>query len=85
MAALLTDALRANLLEQQGYETQILEFIDMEHTPKNLLIRAVKKNGMRPGSGSGVSKNSDIQPVMELLHVAPTLEKLLNRNMDAQK
>ena len=85
VAALLTDALRANLLEQQGYETQILEFIDMEHTPKNLLIRAVKKNGMRPGSGSGVSKNSDIQPVMELLHVAPTLEKLLNRNMDAQK
>lgn len=46
VAALLTDALRANLLEQQGYETQILEFIDMEHTPKNLLIRAVKKNGM---------------------------------------
>ena len=43
IAALLTDALRANLLEQQGYETQILEFIDMEHTPKNLLIRAVKK------------------------------------------
>ena len=37
IAALLTDALRANLLEQQGYETQILEFIDMEHTPKNLL------------------------------------------------
>ena len=72
VAALLTDALRANLLEQQGYETQILEFIDMEHTPKNLLIRAVKKNGMRP-------KNSaDIGTVEELLHVAPTLEKLLN-------
>ena len=43
VAALLTDALRANLLEQQGYETRILEFIDMEHTPKNLLIRAVKR------------------------------------------
>ncbi len=42
-AALLTDALRANLLEQHGYEVQILEFIDMEHTPKNLLIRAVKR------------------------------------------
>ena len=72
VSALLTDALRANLLEQQGYETQILEFIDMEHTPKNLLIRAVKKNGMRP-------KNSaDISTVEELLHVSPTLEKLLN-------
>ena len=43
MSALITDALRAGLLEQQGYETQILEFIDMEHTPKNLLIRAVKR------------------------------------------
>lgn len=77
IAALLTDALRANLLEQQGYETQILEFIDMEHTPKNLLIRAVKKNGMRPQSGSGISKKNDISSVTELLHVAPTLEKLL--------
>ena len=72
VAALLTDALRANLLEQQGYETQILEFIDMEHTPKNLLIRAVKKTGMRP------KKSADIGTVEELLHVAPTLEKLLN-------
>lgn len=80
MAALLTDALRANLLEQQGYETQILEFIDMEHTPKNLLIRAVKKNGMRPRNASGTRNNSDIQSVTELLHVAPTLEKLLQSN-----
>ena len=49
MAALMTDAMRANLLSQVGYETQILEFIDMEHTPKNILIRAVKgKKGMLP-------------------------------------
>ena len=41
MAALYTDALRAELLEHQGYRTQILEFIDMEHTPKNILLRAV--------------------------------------------
>lgn len=44
MASLLTDAFRADLLEMQGYQVQILEFIDMEHTPKNILIRAVKKN-----------------------------------------
>lgn len=44
MAALITDALRAELLTACGYKVQILEFIDMEHTPKNLLIRAVKKS-----------------------------------------
>lgn len=43
-SAIVTDALRADFLEQQNYKVQILEFIDMEHTPKNLLIRAVKKN-----------------------------------------
>lgn len=42
MAALVTDALRAEYLEREGYDAQILEFIDMEHTPKNILIRAVK-------------------------------------------
>ena len=43
-AALATDAARAQLLEVLGYQTQILEFIDLEHTPKNLLIRAIKRN-----------------------------------------
>ena len=74
MAALITDAVRANLLEQQGYDTQILEFIDMEHTPKNLLIRGIKRGGgarqsMKPGQ-------TTIQETMEGLHIAPTLEKL---------
>ena len=72
MAALITDGLRANLLEQQGYDTQILEFIDMEHTPKNLLIRAVKRKGMQPRG-----KKGDISDVTELLQVSPTLERLL--------
>ncbi len=72
MAALLTDALRANLLERQGYDTQILEFIDMEHTPKNLLIRAVKRKGMQPAG-----KRGDIGKVEAFLQVSPTLERLL--------
>ncbi len=45
-AALATDALRAALLESVGYRTQVLEFIDLEHTPKNLLLRAIR--GPRP-------------------------------------
>lgn len=72
MAALLTDALRAELLEQQGYDTQILEFIDMEHTPKNLLIRAVKSSGMR--SPKRVAKTEEL---MEFLQVHPILKDLL--------
>ena len=50
MSALLTDAIRANLLEEAGYQVQVLEFIDMEHTPKNILLRAVNpadRNGRR--------------------------------------
>lgn len=72
MAALITDGLRANLLEQQGYDVQILEFIDMEHTPKNLLIRAVKRKGMLAKGRRG-----DISGVTEILQVSPTLERLL--------
>ena len=44
-SSLVTDALRGEWLEQQNYKVQMLEFIDMEHTPKNILIRAVKKPG----------------------------------------
>ncbi|MCA9027621.1 MAG: SAM-dependent methyltransferase [Planctomycetaceae bacterium] len=43
LAAMATDALRAAILEQAGYRTQIIEFIDTEHTPKNLLLRAVRQ------------------------------------------
>ena len=42
-SALATDALRANLMECAGYRTQVVEFIDLEHTPKNLLIRAIRR------------------------------------------
>ena len=71
MAALLTDGIRAKLLENAGYETQILEFIDMEHTPKNLLIRAVKRQ-------EGSKKlPEELKACMEAYHVKPTLADLL--------
>ena len=69
MSALLTDAIRANLLEEAGYQVQVLEFIDMEHTPKNILIRAVK-------TGKKKSRDS-FSDTMKALHVAPTLDRLL--------
>ena len=47
-AALMTDAMRGQLLEMKGYKTQLLEFIDMENTPKNILIRGVKSRGLLP-------------------------------------
>lgn len=73
MSALITDALRANLLERQGYRVQILEFIDMEHTPKNLMIRAVKENKMRKPE----KNSSSIEDIIGLLHVDPVLGRLL--------
>ena len=79
MAALITDALRANLLEEQGYDTQLLEFIDMEHTPKNILIRAVKREEKGSSIRYHKSHNSVVnaQQLEEMLHVKPTLRRLL--------
>ncbi|MCI9419581.1 MAG: SAM-dependent methyltransferase [Eubacterium sp.] len=77
-AALLTDALRGSLLEQYGYDVQILEFIDMEHTPKNLLIRAVKKDGA--GSRETKKRNvpaTEYETLCDAMNSHATLEKLL--------
>lgn len=73
-AALATDALRAEYLENAGYSVQLLEFIDMEHTPKNLLIRAVKKNG---GREENETVMQEAERLTAALHVSPTLRGLL--------
>lgn len=70
MAALITDAMRAEYLESRGYEAQILEFIDMEHTPKNILIRAVK-------TGKKADNQTALEACEQFFHIAPTLGKLL--------
>lgn len=71
-AALATDGLRAKYLEREGYETQVLEFIDMEHTPKNILLRAVK-TGRKDGRAA-----EEIRKCIEFLGAAPTLGRLLD-------
>ena len=75
-AAIMTDAIRANLLEYSGYKTQVLEFIDFSHTPKNLLIRGVKSN---------ISKEhkelmlSEVEKLIKEFSLSPTLYNLLIR------
>jgi len=71
LSALLTDAIRANLLEESGYDTQILEFIDMEHTPKNILIRAVKRETNKKTADTGIADTASF------FSVNTTLQKLL--------
>ncbi|MCL2528079.1 MAG: SAM-dependent methyltransferase [Defluviitaleaceae bacterium] len=72
IAALATDAIRSNLLECCGYKTQIIEFIDTEHTPKNLLIRGKKRIGKGPGAAWG-----EVEAVVREFGFEPTLLRLL--------
>ena len=71
MAAIVTDAARAKLLTANGYDTQILEFIDMEHTPKNLLIREVKS------SKEDISAREKTKDMLEALNLELTIDKLI--------
>lgn len=77
-AALATDALRAALLEVVGYRTQVMEFIDLEHTPKNLLLRSVRAE----------HPNSESRDLYERLKAQLglrcfTLEQLLQTELEA--
>lgn len=67
-AALATDALRAEYLEAAGYKTQVLEFIDMEHTPKNLLIRAVKRT--EPDQAARTAAMKKLEDLKSLLGIS---------------
>jgi SAM-dependent methyltransferase len=77
IAALMTDSVRANLLESVGYRTQLLEFIDIAHSPKNILIRASKSN---------ISKDQKIKALIEVenlmkqFNLNPTLFNLLKQD-----
>ncbi|MBQ1197436.1 MAG: SAM-dependent methyltransferase [Spirochaetaceae bacterium] len=73
--SLTTDVMRCELLKEKGYSTQLLEFIDVSHTPKNLLIRAVKKKS------SSVNENSNYKEIAKLVGQDICLAKLLESNI----
>lgn len=78
-AALATDAVRASLLEHEGYKTQVLEFVDLSHTPKNLLIRAVRTN---VSSKKKQHSLSEAESFIKEFSADPTLYRLLTENYD---
>ena len=75
--ALATDAIRGKLLEYCGYKTQLLEFIDFAHTPKNILIRAIK----RPITAKNAREKAlaEVDSLCKEFHFEPTLYQLLKK------
>lgn len=78
VAALMTDAIRANLLQVCGYKTQLLEFIDMAHTPKNIFIRALHSQIPKQQKEKALK---EVQNLMHTFSLNPTLYRLLQENM----
>ena len=76
-SALATDAIRGKLLEYCGYKTQLLEFIDFAHTPKNILIRAIK----RPMSPKNAREKAlaEVETLCKEFHFDPTLYQLIKK------
>ena len=74
VAALMTDSVRANLLECVGYKTQLLEFIDIAHSPKNILIRASKANISKEKKEKSLN---EVNNLMNTFNFKPTLYNLL--------
>lgn len=74
VSALITDSLRAEYLESAGYKVDVMEFIDMSHTPKNILLRAVRKNQKKDvGDKTDVNQNKPV--LIDALKIAPSIWK----------
>lgn len=73
MSALITDGVRAELLRAFGYDVQLLEFIDMEHTPKNILIRAVKKKA----AVNEPKISGELKAMLDEMKIKPALYRML--------
>ena len=77
IAALMTDSVRANLLECVGYKTQLLEFIDIAHSPKNILIRASKNNISKEKKEKSLN---EVNNLIRTFNFNPTLYNLLKND-----
>lgn len=74
VSALITDSLRAEYLESAGYKVDVMEFIDMSHTPKNILLRAVRKN-QKKDAGDKTDVNQNKPVLIDALKIAPSIWK----------
>ena len=74
VSALITDSLRAEYLESAGYKVDVMEFIDMSHTPKNILLRAVRKN-QKKDAGDKTDVNQNKPVLIDTLKIAPSIWK----------
>lgn len=80
IAALVTDGLRAQILETVGYKVNMIEFIDMAHTPKNILIKAILKKNYQFDS----TAYKDYQDASHMLHLDLSLANMLNDLLDKE-
>ncbi len=80
IAALVTDGLRAQILETVGYKVNMIEFIDMAHTPKNILIKAILKKNYQFDS----TAYKDYQNASHMLHLDLSLANMLNDLLDKE-
>lgn len=74
-AALLTDAIRAKVLESEGYRVDVLEFVDFAHSPKNLMLRAKRVGG---------KKTADLSPLLEMEKAYGFRQTLLHLRKDKE-
>ena len=74
VSALITDSLRAEYLESAGYKVDVMEFIDMSHTPKNILLRAVRKN-QKKDAGDKTDVNQNKPVLIDAFTIAPSVWK----------
>lgn len=80
-SSLLTDSIRVKLLYSKGYKAQIMEFIEMEHTAKNMMIRARKSK--IPEKNRELAKK-EVENICEEFHITQTLQQLYYKNLQKE-